>query len=126
MPAIPPLIGRAFSEADDRPGAAKTTVLTYELWQHAFRGDPHVPRTTGRIDDEPYTVIGVMPPRYTLWGGNLYLPFQLDPAGSDRANRRMRVVAHLRQGVSVDQAHARLKQFARTIAREYSSTRPEY
>jgi predicted permease len=126
MTAIPPLIGRAFSEADDRPGAAKTTVLTYELWQHAFRGDPHVLGTTVRIDDEHYTVIGVMPPRYTLWGGNLYLPFQLDPAGADRSNRRMRVVALLRQGVSVDQAHARLKQFARTIAREYSSTNPEY
>src|SRR6476620_6970534 len=67
-----------------------------------------------------------MPPRYTLWGGNLYLPFQLDPAGADRLNRRMRVVALLRRGVSVDQADARMKQFARTMAREYASTNAEY
>src|SRR5262249_8800190 len=44
----------------------------------------------------------------------------------DRLNRRMRVVALLRQGVSVDEVHARLKAFARTMAREYATTNPEY
>src|SRR5262249_33094749 len=69
MTATAPLVGRVFTEADDQPGAPKTTVLTYELWQHAFGGDRNVLGTSIRIDDDHYTVIGIMPPHYTLWGG---------------------------------------------------------
>src|SRR5262249_33520811 len=104
----------------------KTTVLTYELWQRAFGGDRGILGTSLRIDGDHYTVIGVMPPHYTLWGGELYLPFQLDPADADRSARRMRVVALLRRGVSVEQATARLDQFARTLAADHAVTNPEY
>src|SRR5262249_3551998 len=69
MPATAPLLGRIFTAADDAPGAVKTTVLTYELWQRAFGGDRGILGTSLRIDGDHYTVIGVMPPHYTLWGG---------------------------------------------------------
>jgi putative ABC transport system permease protein len=126
MTATPPLLGRIFSEDDDKPGNPKTTVLTYELWQHAFGGDRKVLGRAIRIDDDHYTVIGVMPPRYNLWGGSVFVPFQLDRASADRTDRRMRVVGLLRRGVSVEQAHARLADFARTMAREHADTNPEY
>jgi putative ABC transport system permease protein len=126
MTATAPLLGRVFSERDDTPGAPKTTVLTYELWQHYFGGDRNILGKSLRIDEEHYTVIGVMPPHYTLWGGALYVPFQLDPADTDRSNRRMRVVALVRPGVTMDQAGARLDGFARTLARDHGSTNPEY
>ena len=126
MTATAPLLGRVFTADDDTPGAPKTTVLTYELWQHDFRGDRNILGRSLRIDDEHYTVIGIMPPQYTLWGGSLYLPFQLDPADSDRSNRRMRVVALIRKGISVEQAHARLEEFATTLARDHAGKNPEY
>jgi len=126
MTATPPLLGRVFTDADDAPGAPRTTVLTYELWQHAFGGSRNVLGSTVRIDDDHYTVIGVMPPHYTLWGGSLYVPFQLDPASADRADRRMRVVGLIRRGIPVAQAHARLADFARRMAREHADTNPEY
>jgi putative ABC transport system permease protein len=126
MTATPPLLGRVFSEDDDKPGSPKTTVLTYELWHHAFGGDRNVLGRAIRIDDDHYTVIGVMPPRYNLWGGSVFVPFQLDRASTDRTDRRMRVVGLLRRGVSVEQAHARLADFARTMAREHADTNPEY
>jgi len=126
MTAIPPLLGRAFTADDDKPGAPKTAVLTYELWQHEFGGDRSILGASIRIDAGHYTVIGVMPPHYTLWGGSLYVPFQLDPADPDRANRRMRVVALIRKGVSLEQAHARLDEFARELARGHAATNPEY
>src|SRR5262245_19403788 len=88
MTGVEPLVGRALTATDDKPGAPKTTWLTYELWQHALGGDRDVLGRTLRLDDDHYTVIGVMPPRYTLWGGAIYVPFQLDPADADRTNRR--------------------------------------
>jgi predicted permease len=96
------------------------------LWQHYFGSDRGVLGKTLRIDDEHYTVIGVMPPRYTLWGGALYVPFQLDPADTDRTNRRMRVVALIRSGVSIERASVRLAQFAGALARDHADTNPEY
>jgi putative ABC transport system permease protein len=126
MTATAPLLGRVFSGDDDTPGAPKTTVLTYELWQHYFGGDRHILGKSLRIDDEHYTVIGVMPPHYTLWGGALYLPFQLDPADADRSNRRMRVVTLIRKGISTEQATARLEGFAQALARDHGGTNPEY
>jgi putative ABC transport system permease protein len=126
MTDTPPLIGRVFTDEDDRPGAPKTTVLTWELWRHAFGGKPQAIGSTVRIDDEHYTVIGVMPPHFTLWGGSLYVPFQLEAASADRSDRRMRVVGLIRRGVPVERAHARLNDFARAMGREHADTNPEY
>jgi len=126
MTAIEPLLGRAFTRDDDQPGAPKTTVLTYECWQDRFHGDRAILGQSIRIDDEHYTVIGVMPPHYALWGGELYVPFQLNPADVDRSNRHVRVVALIRTGVSVERVDARLEQFARTLERDHAGTNPEY
>jgi putative ABC transport system permease protein len=126
MTAIPPLFGRAFTPEDDQPGAPGTTVLTYECWQNRFRGDRGILGQTIRIDDQHYTVIGVMPPHYALWGGELYLPFRLDPANAERSNRQLRIVALIRRHVLPEQVDARLDQFARTLEREHSVTNPEY
>ena len=126
MTATQPLLGRVFTPDDDKPGAPQTAVLTYELWQHQFRGDANILGRDIRIDDGHYTVIGVMPPHYSVWGGQLYLPFQLNPADNDRGNRRLRVVALIRKGISVEQANARLEQFAATLARDHAGTNPEY
>jgi putative ABC transport system permease protein len=126
MTGIAPISGRAFTAADDRPGAPGTTVLTYEIWQKRLHGDPGIVGTAIRINNEHYTVIGIMPPHYGLWGGDLYLPFQLNPSQNDRANRHLRVVALIRKGVSFDQVNARLQQFARTLERDYAGANPEY
>jgi putative ABC transport system permease protein len=87
MTSITPMLGRAFTPEDDKPGAPKTTVLNYEIWQDRFHGDRNILGKSIRINDEHYTVIGIMPPHYGLWGGELYLPFQLSPANADRSRR---------------------------------------
>lgn len=121
-----PMMGRIFTPDDDKPGAPLTVVLTYELWQRRFHGDRGVLGQSIRLNDDHYTIIGVMPPHYELWGAQFYVPFQLNPANSDRADRRAWVTALLRHGVSVEQANARVQQLAQTWEHDHLGTNPEY
>src|SRR5262249_13684865 len=63
---IPPLVGRYFTEAEDRTGAPQVTVLSYALWQSQFNGDRDVVGHVITLDGQPVTVIGVAPPEYIL------------------------------------------------------------
>ena len=126
MRATEPMLGRGFTAADDRPGAPKTTILSWGLWQQRFHGDRGVLGRALRVDGESYTVIGVMPPFYDLWGGELWMPFQLDPADTDRTNRRFWILGLLKRGVTAQQGSAAVAQFARQLEREHAGTNPEY
>jgi hypothetical protein len=89
MTHIDPLIGRTILPEEDTPGGPKVAVLSYELWQSRFRGDPHVLGTPIRLDGENYSVVGVMPPRYRLWGGEIWIPFQLHVSDTRSDDRRV-------------------------------------
>jgi predicted permease len=72
---VPPLLGREFTPAD-APGGnpAPVAVLSYLFWQRQYGASRDVIGKTIELDHTPYTVIGVVPPRFT-WGDNdVYLP----------------------------------------------------
>jgi predicted permease len=58
---VAPLLGRDFAEEDTQPGAEQVAMLSYELWQNRYGGDPAVVGRQIRVDAHPATVIGVMP-----------------------------------------------------------------
>src|SRR4029077_20172264 len=58
---VQPLIGRLFTETDDRDGAPGTLILSYQLWQTQFGGDPAILGRNVLLAAESCTVIGVMP-----------------------------------------------------------------
>ncbi len=58
---VRPLLGRSFSEQDDQPGAARSVLLSYSLWQQRFGGDGTIVGRTIVLDDERSTIAGVMP-----------------------------------------------------------------
>jgi len=127
MAGIGPLFGRLFRPEDDRPGAPGTAVLTYELWQRRFHGERRILGKSIQLNGEPYTVIGVMPPRYGLWGNaGLYVPFRLDPADDRRSQREMWVMGLLRRDVTVAEADRRLAAHARQLQRDHLAVAPEY
>ena len=121
-----PILGRAFTAADDRPGAPLTVMLGYPLWQRRFRGDPHVLGQSIRLNDQSYTVIGVMPEHYDLWGGEFWIPYQLNPADPDRSNRRLWILTELREGVTPAQGNQAVAESARQLERDHAGTNPEY
>jgi predicted permease len=61
---VAPLLGRNFSAADGTEGAAKVVILSYDVWQARYGGDPHIVGRELHIDSVPATVIGVMPPAF--------------------------------------------------------------
>lgn len=60
---VPPLIGRTFLLAEEDPGRDAVVVLSHGLWTRRYGADPSIVGREIRIDGEPRTVVGVMPPR---------------------------------------------------------------
>src|SRR5207249_4747529 len=58
---VEPALGRGFAASDDQLSANGTVVLSWGLWKRRFGGDPSILNQTIRLDEKPYTVIGIMP-----------------------------------------------------------------
>jgi putative ABC transport system permease protein len=82
---VPPLLGRTIQPSDIRPNGdpEPVTVLSFRRWQILFGGDPNAIGKTLRLNDQPHTIVGVMPPRFGWWTDNgVWLPlgtFSRDP-----------------------------------------------
>ena len=123
-----PIRGRVFNEAEDRPGANPTVVLSYELWRDRFGSDPAILGKTLTLDSVLYTVLGVLPREFKFFERptDLYVPVGLEagsPEWLDRANRPgLRLLGRLRQGVSLLQARSDLDLVMGRIERDYPAS----
>jgi putative ABC transport system permease protein len=117
MLGVPPLIGRLLTNDDDRPKVAANAVLSYDLWQSAFAGDPNILKRDIRLNGASCTVVGVMPRGFNFPPGEinpsqLWTPLQLDPAKpGDWGSHYLSVVARLRPGVSFAQAQDEMRRY---------------
>jgi len=78
---VPPVLGRTIQPSDIHPTGdpEPVTVLSYGRWQRLFGGDPNAIGKTLRLNDQPYTIIGVMPPRFGWWtDSGVWLPLGTD------------------------------------------------
>ena len=78
------LAGRVFSDNDDTPSAAPSTVLSYKAWQGEYSGDPSIVGSTIYIQAKPFTVIGIAPPgffgdRVSDSPPDFWIPIQTEP-----------------------------------------------
>src|SRR6185503_2279034 len=104
---VPPSVGRTLQPSDIRPNgeAEPVVVLSFALWHRLFGGDPSAIGKTLRLDDQPHTVVGVMPPRFGWWTSDgLWLPLAVDP----REQRGLFPIARLRPGAAPDAARQQL------------------
>ncbi len=67
---IKPLFGRLFTDEEQQWGNQFEVIISYGFWQAKFHGDPSVLGKSIRINDEPYTIIAVMPPHLSSWWFN--------------------------------------------------------
>src|SRR5690348_12357021 len=75
LTGMTPVMGRLFTDADDKPGAAPTAILTADFWQSRLGGNPNVIGESLELDGTSYQIIGVLSPGHKfLWrSAQLYL-----------------------------------------------------
>jgi len=79
---VTPRLGRTFTREETLPNAAPVAVLSSELWESTFAGDPAIIGKQIDVDNQKTTVVGVMPPGFDVHDQNvkIWLPLTLDPA----------------------------------------------
>ncbi|HEU4386385.1 MAG TPA: ABC transporter permease, partial [Blastocatellia bacterium] len=119
---VKPELGRTFVPEEEKPGAERVVVLAHKLWESRYGKDDRIIGRTILLDNEGYTVIGVMPATFQFGPSynRLWIPMQLTPAElADRDNHYLEVVARLKPGVTVEQADSDIKTIMTRIARDY-------
>jgi putative ABC transport system permease protein len=107
---IPPLLGRAISEEDGRPGAVPVFVMNYRLWQREFAGDSKIIGTVFVLNGKPTTLVGIMPPQFNAFGANFWLPAAPNYGW-------LQLMGRLKPGVSPQTAGADLDAIAHRVRR---------
>src|SRR5580692_10138607 len=129
-----PQIGRLFGPQDFALGFAPVTVISDGLWHRAYGADRNVIGRTVRLDGDPYTIVGVLPPEFRHPGptvsGNVEVfqtaGFSADPAPPPARSTRIMPssIGRLKPGITVEQAQARLTAMATEICHDFPADYP--
>src|SRR5262245_57172933 len=123
---VSPMMGRDFTADDNTPGAEKTALLGYGIWQRDFGGASDIVGTSVRINGKPATIIGVMPKGFAFpTNEQLWLPLYSEFPPMPRQDPRAinpAVIGLIRPGVTLDQANAEFTAIARRMAADYPET----
>jgi len=126
MLGVSPVIGRGFTDGDDRAGAPAVALLSYGLWQRRFGGSEDVLGRSLELDALPCTVVGVLPRGFELLQpADLFVP--LHPWASTLPDDRnwhpgIITIGRLKDGVSRDQARAEMVAITKRLEQQY----PDY
>jgi predicted permease len=120
-----PQIGRVLSADEHIVGRNRAAVISHALWERRFSGNSRIVGSSITLNDEPFTVVGVMPPSFTYPAAqsiDVWMPvsyFGPDAIGRERNKHFLSVVARLRPGVTVEQFHVETSGIAARLARAY-------
>jgi putative ABC transport system permease protein len=129
---VQPVLGRTFTEAEDRPGGATAVLLSYDAWQRLFGGSPGVLDRSVVLNETPRRIVGVLPAGFASPGSaalgrsgrdrpQMWLPLRLDPSQDYRttSGRYLLAVARLKPGISVANAQGDLDVIGRRLSETY-------
>ncbi|MFL6537528.1 MAG: ABC transporter permease [Chthoniobacterales bacterium] len=129
---VTPLIGRGFAANEDEPGN-HAAVLSYQLWQTHFAGEPTIVGKSVTLDGKSYLVVGVMPKGFQFPIGRDNVPVDLwttvaalresadgsQPMTAQRGNSFLGCIARLKNGTSLAQAQANMDTISARLAQQY-------
>ena len=116
-----PKLGRAFAADEDQPQKNSVVVLSDGLWRRRFGGDASVLGSALVLNGKSYSVVGVSPPGFHLVNSQaeLWVPYTPNPVELTprwQGLRMLRVLAHLKSGISRRQAEIGMQAIARDLA----------
>jgi putative ABC transport system permease protein len=118
-----PLAGRDFLPSDEQPGAAPVAILSYKVWENRYGKDLSVIGRTVRIDEEPTTIIGVMPARLDFpRQAEVWKPLIPIADYEKRENRGLLIFGHIAKHASLKSATAEASTIMQRMAKEYPIT----
>jgi predicted permease len=127
-------IGRVFGPVDEAQGFAEAIVISDSLWARGFGRNPGVLGRKMQLDNDPYTIVGVLPPGFRHPGRTaatdveiwITAGFRADPF--PKPDRSLRVlpgaIGLLKPGISRKQAQSRLNAFAAQLRAKYATDYP--
>jgi predicted permease len=120
-----PALGRVFLEEEDRPGRSRVVILSDGFWKAHFDASSDVIGRTLTLDREAFTIVGVMPPQFSVksWGvtaREIWVPLAYtDEARAVRENHNAQAVARLKTGVDLAEAKSELAAISTRLEREF-------
>jgi predicted permease len=123
-----PALGRVFRHEEDAPGGKYVVILSDRFWRTEFGGHPDAIGRTVKLNDEAYTIVGVMPATASVasWTGmasDVWVPLALtDEQRAARGNHNRYGVARLKRDVDLAQAQAEMDAISARLAREFPRT----
>jgi putative ABC transport system permease protein len=120
---VAPALGRDFLPEEDTPDGPLSVILSDGFWRRALAADPGVLNRSIRLNDSPYTVVGVMPPGFrppAFLGTDVWTTLQLDETnGGGRGGAYLRAVGRLSDGSSLELARTQAVQLGTRLETEY-------
>ena len=116
---VQPALGRAFRSDEQQPGAGRVVLLSDLFWKRRFAQRPDILGQIVRINEEAFTIIGVMPPGFEIPPGRpeqIYMPMVRD---ANRNHGFLMVLGRLRRRVSISAAQAEMDVITRGLAKQF-------
>ncbi|HYE73496.1 MAG TPA: ABC transporter permease [Blastocatellia bacterium] len=130
------MLGRVFSPEEDSPGKPLTVILSHGLWQRRFGSNPNILGQSVTLSGRPYTIVGVMPPDFSLGyevmptvgavsQAEILMPLPLDAQRmSNHGDENYNVLARLKPGATITQAQAELNLAVRNLEQQFPNNYP--
>ena len=124
MEGLPMMLGRDFLPEEDQPGHNRVVILSNRFWSQHFGANRDLIGRPIKMNGENYTVVGILPPGFhDRFNSQLWVPiaFNLSQLSVPSAS----VMARLKDGVSIEQAHAEMNGIAGQLKNEYPDSNAE-
>jgi predicted permease len=131
---VVPEKGRLFGPQDFALGFAEAAVISDGLWRRAYGADPNILGRVLRLDNDPYTIVGILPPSFRHPGRTiatdvevwLTAGFAADPAPKPSRSERIMsaAIARLKHGITLEQAQAKLDVMSAQVREDFASDYP--
>jgi len=122
---MPALVGRGITTADGKPGAPPVFVLSYKAWVKEFNLDRSIVGRSFVLNGQPRTLVGIMPPRFTWWGSDLWTPASFDRSAANAQQTRFVMQGRLKPGLTIQRAEADINVLAHSLAHAYPKDYPK-
>lgn len=120
---LAPALGRDLRREENVADGPRVAMLSWDLWQNRFGGDPSVVGRTMELSEQAYEIVGVTPEGFDFPGGSLvWRPYYPDPEGCGRGCHIYQAVARVAEDVEIGAVNADLERLSGNLEREFPAS----